>query len=112
MPRITKADAAKRVELIKALKCQGLNQSQIGERIGLTQPAVCSFMKKHGLISKAMGKMLTKLRPRDWGAETADPSNLSKEQLDIASRTGISPERFAWLCTCPKDGSDRKGARP
>lgn len=111
MPRITKAAAAERVELIKALKCQGLNQTQIGLRLGITQPAVCSFMKKHGLVSKAMGKMLTKLRPRDWGVETADPSTLTQDQLAIARRTGISPERFAWLCTCPRDGSDRKGAR-
>ena len=105
MAGLPKEVAAERIRLITSYKAQGLTQHEMAAKMGISQPCVHSFMKKHGLTTKAKGAYLRKLRTRDWGAETADPSRLSPDQLDIARRVGITPERFAWLCTCPHDGN-------
>jgi len=58
-------------------------------------------VRKHACASNA--------RP-GWGSETADPAILTPEQLDTARRVGITPERFAWLCSIPKENNPRPGA--
>ena len=105
MNRLTPEAVNQRLAAIKDLRSKGLNQQEIGNRLGLTQPAVSAFMRRHGLKGRASGAYLAKLRPRNWGEETADPSNLTQEQLDTARRTGITPERFAWLCSCQRIGT-------
>jgi transcriptional regulator with XRE-family HTH domain len=105
MAGLPKEVAAERIRLITAYKAKGLTQHEMASKMGISQPCVHSFMKKHGLTTKAKGAYLRKLRTRDWGVETADPSRLSPDQLDTARRTGISPERFAWLCSCKRLGT-------
>lgn len=39
-----------------------------------------------------------------WFAGKADPSGLSEDELERARNLDISPERWAWLKTCPKGG--------
>jgi hypothetical protein len=47
----------------------------------------------------------------EWGTETADPSNLTEEQLLMCKRTGVKPERMAWLLLCPKIVVTRKESK-
>lgn len=39
-----------------------------------------------------------------WFAGKADPSGLTPHELERAKYLGITPERWAWLKTCPRGG--------
>lgn len=43
-------------------------------------------------------------REEKWFEGKEDPSSLTAEELERAKNYGISPERWAWLKTCPKGG--------
>jgi hypothetical protein len=103
--RITKQKAEERRVAILGFIKEGLTQQDMASRLGISQPAVHAFMRLRGLTRKSLAMSKAARQSAQWGRETADPSSLAPWQLEVARRTGISPERFAWLCTCPHAGN-------
>lgn len=93
---------AERARIIINMTAEGKPQRDIAAAVGITPSALCVFTAKHKLRRQVADAR--KFGRRQWGSETADPATLSREQLEVAKRVGITPERFAWLCTCPHDG--------
>ena len=103
----------RRINLVVELRALGRTQRDIAAVIGITQPALSAFELKEGIRNpkhRQTAAQKAKLRPRQWGIEKGDPSTLTAEQLETARRTGITPERFAWLCAIPRNVEARRGA--
>lgn len=93
---------AHRTKLVIDMTAEGKPQREIAAALGITSSALCVFTARHKLRRQVADAR--KFGRKQWGSEKADPSTLSPEQLDVARRVGITPERFAWLCSCPHDG--------
>ena len=104
---------AARIKLVLELRALGRTQRDIAAKLGITQPGLSAFELSAGIRDPKFRRtpsQKAKLRPRNWGVEKGDPSTLTPEQLETARRTGITPERFAWLCACPRDPNAKRGA--
>lgn len=100
------------VERVRPLVESGLLPTQIAEKVGINVDSVRHILRRylHRPYLKVRNHACASNARPEWGSETADPSTLSPEQLDLARRVGITPERFAWLCSCPKNPDAKRGA--
>ena len=98
------------VDRVKPLVEAGMLPTQIAKRVGINVDSVRHILRRycHSPYLKVRKHACASNARASWGTETADPAILTPEQLDTARRTGITPERFAWLCSIPKN-LDRKG---
>ena len=100
------------VERINPLVEGGLLPTQIAAKVGLNVDSVRHILRRycHRPYLKVRKTACASNARASWGSETADPAILTSEQLDTARRVGIAPERFAWLCSIPKQNNPRPGA--
>ena len=100
------------VDRIKPLVEAGMLPTQIAQRVGINVDSVRHILRRYchrPYLKVRKHACASNARP-GWGSETADPAILTPEQLDTARRVGITPERFAWLCSIPKDPNAKRGA--
>ena len=95
---------------IKPLIEQGMMPTEVANRTGIRVDTIRHYARRYckRAYLKVRNHACASNARRQWGTETADPAILTHEQLDTARRVGITPERFAWLCSIPKN-IDRKG---
>jgi hypothetical protein len=107
MARIKNAEAEERLARCLTYLSQGMGVREISEREGLKRVTLHRFLFRHGAIKTGSKDRARRIQAAadNWGKERLDPSNLTREQLDHASRVGITPGRYAWLLTCPKGGN-------
>ena len=97
---------------IKPLIEQGMMPTEVANRTGISADTIRHYARrycKRAYLKVRKHACASNARPQ-WGTETADPAILTPEQLDTARRVGITPERFAWLCSIPKDNKPKAGA--
>jgi hypothetical protein len=98
------------IDRINPLVKGGMLPTQIAREVGINVDSVRHILRRYchrPYLKVRKHACASNARPK-WGSETADPAILTPEQLDTARRVGITPERFAWLCSIPKN-LDRKG---
>ena len=100
------------VDRIKPLVEGGMLPTQIAAKVGLNVDSVRHILRRycHRPYLKVRKTACASNARASWGTETADPAILTPEQLETARRVGITPERFAWLCSIPKQNNPRPGA--
>lgn len=100
------------VDRIKPLVEGGMLPTQIAAEVGINVDKVRHILRRycHRPYLKVRNAACASNARASWGSETADPAILTPEQLDTARRVGIAPERFAWLCSIPKDPNAKRGA--
>ena len=94
---------------IKPLIEKGLLPNAVAERTGVSVETVRHYARRYCHRPNHKPQLSNRARADLWGSETADPSTLTAEQLDVARRVGITPERFAWLCAIPKNPDAKRG---
>lgn len=63
------------------------------------------LLQKHGFGNLLYDARSNKDRDGGWFRGKADPSGLTEEELARCKAVGITPERWAWLKLCPRDGN-------
>ena len=99
------------VDRIKPLVEGGMLPTQIAAKVGINVDSVRHILRRycHRPYLKVRKHACASNARAAWGTETSDPAILTPAQLDTARRVGITPERFAWLCSIPKTSQPPKG---
>lgn len=115
-PSETPAFVQAKVAKIRELVDEGQPLSTIRSLTNMTTDQLLRFMRKHGIKVSAHLKagQRNKFKNRDFMAaqpwQVGDPSTLRSSDLEACAKLGITPERMAWLLSCPRGTGKIKAA--